>query len=303
MAGLFGGTPDPHIVVVSIAKTIAVALNSQLESHYLSCAYTSERGSQYASGARGVLPCSPACSLGRTLRALKRGFATLHDEEYMVERCLHDSNESYRREFQRQLNEVATHVDSVIDGEYVGSICPQNYIGNLHIRQLYYILQERPKDFEESRVLCSSRVDKCSRILPSLLWISKFIDAAALSDSGLSPTVSIPPVSLQLHQGSGAVRELATRLHKSLHQGWPCQSEHDEGHEGKLGECTRANIRLDPRWLRNGVKDETFFVVLSVDDTTYQECEIHLDMPRQVGVRIQLNCHALLTVHQICRAW
>ena len=219
----------------------------------------------------------------------------------MVEQCLHDSNEGYRREFQRQLNEVAIHVESVIDGEYVGSFCPQNYIGDLHIKRLYYILQERPTNFEESRVLCSSRVDKCFSILPSLSWISRSIDATALSDSGFSPMVSIPPVPLQLHQSSGAVRELATRLHKSLHQGWPCRSEHDEGHEGKLGECTRANIRLDPKWLRNGVEDETFFVVLSVDDTTYQECEIHLDMPRQVVVRIQLNFRTLLTVHQICR--
>lgn len=295
MAGLFEGTPDPHIIVISIAKTIAVALDSQLESHYLSCTNTSERGSRYASGARRVLPCS--CSLGSTLRALKRDFATLHEEEYMVEQCLHDSNESHRREFQRHLNEVAIHVDTVIDGEYVGSFCPRNHIGNLHVKQLYYILQDRPTNFEESRVLCSSRVDKCSRILPSLLWISKFIDAAALSDSGFSPTVSIPPVPLQLHQSSGAVRELASRLHKSLHKGWPCQSEHDEGHEGKLGECTRANIRLDPKWLGNGVQNETFFVVLSVDDITYQECEIHLDMPRQVGVRIQLKSHAFLTGH------
>jgi hypothetical protein len=220
----------------------------------------------------------------------------------MVEQCLHDSNEGYRQEFQHQLNEVARHVDSVIDGEYVGSFSPQNYIGNLHIKQLYYILQERPTNFEESRVLCSSRVDMCSRILPSLKWISKSIDAAALSDSGFNPTESIPPVPLRLHRSSGAVCELATRLHKSLHQGWPCQDEHDEGHEGKLGECTRANIRLDPKWLTNGVEDETFFVVLSVDDTTYQECEIHLDMPRQVGVRIQPSLHMLLTVHQICRA-
>lgn len=186
---------------------------------------------------------------------------------------------------QRRLDEIALCLDSIIDGEYVGKFCPRHYIEDMRVKQLYHALQERPTGFEDSRVLRNNIVDECSRLLSSLTWISNWVNDAALSDLDFYPIVSVPPVPSRLYQGSESVRDLTTRLHGSLHQGWPCQTEHDGEHEGKLGECTRANMRLDPKWLRHGAEDKAFFVILAANETTYQECEIHLDMSRYISFR------------------
>jgi hypothetical protein len=279
MAGEFAGTdPGLYVLITSVAKSLAVALNSQLESHYRSCTDASGSRLSNPNTERPVSRCF--CGTGDKLRALKRNFATLHEEGHLIGQCLINSNEDGRWEIQRRLDEIALCLDSVIDSQYVGTFCPQDLIGDMHVKQLYHALQRRPTNFEDKRVICETIVDECSRFLPPLAWISRYVNDAASSDSDFWPMSSVPPVPLRLYHGSESVRDLAKRLHDSLHRGWPCQSEHDEGHEGRLGECTRANVRLDPKWLRHGAGDETFFVVLSVDNTTYQECRIHLDKPR-----------------------
>lgn len=295
-----GTGPGLHVLITSVARSIAVALNSRLEVHYLSCRTTSGSILPYIDKTRRVSPCF--CGIGVKLRALKREFATLHDEGHLIERCLINSSAGDHREVQRRLDELALCLDSIIDGEYVSNFCRRDCVKDMHVQQLYYALQERPTGFEDSRVLCNNIEDECSRLLPSIAWISKWVNDAALSDLDFCPILSVPPVPSRLYQGSESVRNLTTRLHKSLHQGWPCHTEHDEGHEGKLGECTRANMRLDPKWLRHGAEDETFFVVLAVNETTYQECEIHLDTSRYAFCHTYRSSCVLLINSQTCRA-
>lgn len=264
-----------HIIITSVATPIAVALDGRLKEHYLSCETTSKNRLQSTDKARLVSPCQ--CNLGKALRGLKRNFATLHEEQNFIGQCV------VNREFQRHLGEIAFCLDNAIDGEYVGNFHtnePRRPLQNRRLKELYYVLRERPSDFEDTRILRGNITEELSRLLPLLTWISTFVDTTSSPGLGPSTTGSVPPVTLGLHQGSDMVRGLAERLHRSLHQGWPCRNEHEEGHEGKLGECTRANMRLDPQWLRHGIEDEAFFVMLSIHDTTYQECRIHLGMPR-----------------------
>jgi hypothetical protein len=75
----------------------------------------------------------------------------------------------------------------------------------------------------------------------------------------------------RLTHGIHLVRELACKLHNTLHRHWPCQC--GETHSGKIGEYHEAKILLGPNW-NSGKEFPGKFQLLLCGAHGLQECEI-----------------------------
>ncbi|KAL5341979.1 hypothetical protein BJX70DRAFT_11584 [Aspergillus crustosus] len=94
--------------------------------------------------------------------------------------------------------------------------------------------------------------------------------------------------------GDTSVRHLSCTLHDVLHFNWPCQCNSHE-HDGLLGHCFSAKLRLDPGWSCRGLdpRDDSFFVLLTGSEII-QECRVCLDSSRP-----SMRCEAPTLICQV----
>ncbi|KAF2996442.1 hypothetical protein E8E13_003632 [Curvularia kusanoi] len=280
-----------HVLVTSVARSIAAAVEELLEEHYMSCQSTSGNTTSAADESQPS-PCYD-CTLGTDLRAVKRHCFTLHEERYIVDRYMASTSEKDTREFQDCLETIVGCFDNVIDGQYLSKFRPQNRKKEGKLMQLCRILEKPPATFRAMEMFRDGLDQEWAHFLPLLSWINNTIDRYDLSSRPGSRTpLTTAPEPLLFLKDLHEVRDRSGLLHKSLHLGWPCRNGHSE-HKGKLGECTHANVQLDPSWLRRGPEDGTFGVILSDTDTALQECKIDLHERRWIiEVEIQAGVTA-----------
>jgi hypothetical protein len=260
-------SPGPQIIIPAIANVIAGAL-------------TSEKIESLSRSARHATPAG-AYSVGLVrscIKTLKRHFNQFHiDGDWILG---HPSNSTT---LLAPLQDIASKFKNILEGDYIRSFFhnktpPSSRYELLHA--LYLVLKERPSEFEEIRVIRNDVVEQLLQLLPAMEEFCELVEDAMPTTSDVSRSTvatadSHPWSSNDSLRALESVQSLTERLHRSLHQDWPCRRHGDE-HAGALGECTHAYMQLDPQWVEHGVEGNVFFIVLS-DHENYQECNVRIE--------------------------
>lgn len=109
-------------------------------------------------------------------------------------------------------------------------------------------------------------------------------DAAEMEDIAKSKKHPEPQIEMTAFQGSASIRTGAENLHQTLHRYWPCQLD-GHVHNGALGECMEAELRLEPQWITHGNRENSFFLILKGSEIS-QECKVHLSHTTEY-----VSCH------------
>ena len=273
--------PVPHIIVANVAHFIARAFKKKRETLEISHQPVTEDSSDFNIE-----------SQRKCMRDLKHQFSHLFLCRDRIAMCLSGATNA---DLLTQLNDVASKVENVIAEDYVRIFATsQDAIPASHpnLHMLSLITQRPTSGFEIDRFIRSDIADCLKQLLYAMQELSDLIEDAIPLISHMEHD---QPNFAKSHQwtpfdnrrASPCVQPLAERLHRSLHHDWPChREEHKEGHNGTLGECTHAYMRLDPQWIMKGVEGHAFSIVLSIDGQ-YQECNVHLGTSRLVNESIQ----------------
>ncbi|KAH7139510.1 hypothetical protein B0J11DRAFT_575419 [Dendryphion nanum] len=196
------------------------------------------------------------------------------------------------QEVHLDLDNLAESLDCIFDDVYIQRFAENDPTTTGHgrhkiLRTMDNILSRRPTGFD---IVNAIRCDMTSELLRlsmlSEIFSTKFDDANPgnghlVYNSLIKIRRRLPPpkIALQAFKDPYNVRMLADCLHRSFHRHWPCQLGQHE-HVGALGECTQANMFLNPKWIIHGVEDGIFFVTLTGNGID-QECRVHIPRPEQ----------------------
>ncbi|KAF3928375.1 hypothetical protein ABW21_db0206353 [Orbilia brochopaga] len=179
---------------------------------------------------------------------------------------------SRQNEFAECLEQISIILDGMLDGNYIQRYLNDSPAIATSLNSLQYtrpscllaaLISEPPPKFDAVEAIHIDVSSGLSNLLPLLRKVFGMPHAGELA---------------RLCKA----RELAEGLHRILHQHWPCQLHLNvNDHDGKLGACTRASLQLDPRWISGGVKDDTFFVILT-GTLIKQECKIRVHLSERI---------------------
>lgn len=196
------------------------------------------------------------------------------------------------RQAQLDLDKVAESLDRILDENYIRSFANDDSITtdfcrHKRLQTMSAILSRRPSKFDVVDAIHCDVADELLRLSVLSESFSNKVDDASSRHAELAYNshntfkrkYPDPAIALEAFRDPYNVRALAECLHQCFHRHWPCQLNQHK-HDGALGECTQANMFLDPKWIIHGLVDGTFFVTLTGEGID-QECRVHIPKPEE----------------------
>lgn len=259
--------PDLHVVLPTVAGCVSRALTEENRFHAISDAY--------CFGNTPVTLATGPVKTQKDIRLLKQYFHTI----FLYRQFSGTFSTPLIVEY---MEDVSSRMESIIDVSYLQGF--RDYFFDAFSQApsaliiLYLVLEKQPPDFEEVSVIRRDAAQQLVALTPIMAELQHEIHQLILAtkgDTDVNGPHSKTPFDCAIIPPK--VHPMAERLHKLLHQEWPC-SERDKAHDihkGNLGNCTHAYMQLDPRWITKGVQGDEFAVFLS-NEKVYQECKIYV---------------------------